>query len=245
MRYPILGILAFWYLSFVQFSFGLTQRQQPLNELGVTLDYSLANWEPPENWSARVPRNWFFSSHITFNGPVSQITDGQLWNLAFKAYSYLDADMSQYKIDAGFKPGAMTILAWGNEIILASSQKGSNSFTYQGKRSKVSIILEECQVTYLQKWKQGTAKEHRTQGKCGEEMSTHLYYLLQPEKNGVDLDAQNGVIGTVGRDPQSGKVVTKNPCGPGSIVSQHVVRVPLSTADANSNRRENGDAIFL
>ncbi|KAF3398635.1 hypothetical protein DPV78_007101 [Talaromyces pinophilus] len=79
--------------------------------------------------------------------------------------------MSQYQVGKRFKPGALTILAWGNEIILASSQKGSNSFTYEGEPSKVLEILQMCQTTYLENYKAGTATGHRTQGKCGEEMS--------------------------------------------------------------------------
>jgi hypothetical protein len=91
--------------------------------------------------------------------------------MAFNAYGYIEADMSQYQVGKRFKPGALTILAWGNEIILASSQKGSNSFTYEGEPSKVLEILQMCQTTYLENYKAGTATGHRTQGKCGEEMS--------------------------------------------------------------------------
>lgn len=170
MRYEILGILISCYLTFIQHAFGFPDEPlQPLNELGVTLDYSLAKWAPPGNWNARqIPRNYLLSSHITFNGPVNQITDAHLWKLAIVAYSYLEPDIVQYEIDTTNTPGALTILAWGNEIILASSQKGYNSYTYQGKESKVSKILEKCQATYLEKVPGGQARRHRTKGKCGE-----------------------------------------------------------------------------
>lgn len=143
--------------------------------------------------------------------------------------------MSQYEINRKkFRPGALTILAWGNEVILASSQKGTNSFTYQGEPSEVSKILEKCQATYLERFEDGTATEHRTQGKCGEEMAAHLYYLLPTTKaNGVKLNAQNAVIGTVGLNQRDGTVVKKPPCGPGSIVSGHIPGACFLIEDAN------------
>lgn len=223
MRYEIFAILVSCYLSFIEHAFGLTGIQQPLNELGLTLDYSLAQWTPDGNRNARSPRNYCFTSHITFNGPVSQITDGQLWKIAFTGYDYIEADMSQYQVGKKFKPGALTILAWGNEIILASSQKGSNSFTYQsGEPNKVLKILQMCQATYLKDYTAGTAREHRTQGKCGEEMAAHMYYRLPTtETSGIDLDAQNAVIGTVWYNAEDDEVITKDPCGPGSLVSHY------------------------
>jgi hypothetical protein len=166
--------------------------------------------------------------------------------MAFNAYGYIEADMSQYQVGKKFKPGALTILAWGNEIILASSQKGSNSFTYEGEPSKVLQILQMCQTTYLRDYSAGTATKHRTEGKCGEEMAAHLYYLLPTTKaSGIDLPAQHAVIGTVGKNPDTGLVEMKDPCGPGSIVSHYLSYLGLSNADANSNRSLNGDAATL
>ncbi|KAF3389738.1 hypothetical protein DPV78_011380 [Talaromyces pinophilus] len=218
MRYEIFAILVSCYLSFIQHALGLTGIQQPLNELGLTLDYSLAHWTPDDNRNPRSPHSYCFTSHITFNGPVSQITVGQMWKIAFTAYDYIEADMSQYQINPNFKPGALTILAWGNEIILASSQKGSNSFTYQSGPNKVLQILQMCQATYLADFPAGSATGHRTQGKCGEEMAAYIYYSLPTTKaSKIDLDVQNAVIGTVGYDVRQGKVVKKDPCGPGSI----------------------------
>lgn len=227
MKYRFLSVLAWCYLSFVLYALDLSSIKQPLNELGVTLDYSLATKFPKERKPSQV-YNYLYSSHITFNGPVSQITDGQLWQLALDAYSFLEADMNQYGISIKKqKPGAMTVIAWGNEIIFASSQKGI-SFTYEGDQTEVSLSLERCQTQYLESQPDGQATRHRTGGKCGEEMAAHLYYLLPATKaSGAKLYAQNAVIGTVVVRGNNGLALKTDPCQGETIVSQNIFAVSV------------------
>ena len=88
------------------------------------------------------------------------------------------------------------MLAFGNEIIMASSQKGKQSFVYDYPESEVKRNLEMCQALWSE-YGPGTASDdggHRTSGKCAEEMAVHLYYM----KYGTTrLRTQNARIGTV------------------------------------------------
>ncbi|KAH8690764.1 hypothetical protein BGW36DRAFT_432552 [Talaromyces proteolyticus] len=185
--------------------------QTPKKQLAITLDYPLAAaW--PKGTTSRDPRNFLWSSHITFNAPVSHITDGQLWQLAFDDYYYIGDDLERYSLDPETKyPLSLKVLAWGNGTILASGQKGDNSFTYAGPRSEVRLSLERCQTTYLKQRKDSTAKEHRRRGKCAEQMAAHLYYLSPTTT--TNLPAQNARIGAVVYDPRTGVVFKARPCG--------------------------------
>lgn len=99
--------------------------------VGAHIDIFLHSYEYAPT-SVPIPRNNQTNRLI----PVTQITDAQLWGLTFDAYSFIDDDLDQYDLNPDYQyPGALSVLAWGNEIILASSQKGSNSFTYEGKKS--------------------------------------------------------------------------------------------------------------
>ena len=90
----------------------------------------------------------------------------------------------------------MSVLAFGNEIIMASSQKGKQSFVYDYPESEVKRNLEMCQALWSE-YGPDTASDdggHRTSGKCAEEMAVHLYYM----KYGTTrLRTQNARMGTV------------------------------------------------
>lgn len=59
----------------------------PKGKLGVTLDLSLALTSPQHTTSDdNALRNWVYSSHLIFNGSISDITDGQLWQIATDAF---------------------------------------------------------------------------------------------------------------------------------------------------------------
>jgi hypothetical protein len=72
------------------------------NSLKITLDYPLAIAWPviakgddigkPDK-KAQAKRMFMFSSHITFPGPVSVISDAQLWQIALDAHAEIAADM--------------------------------------------------------------------------------------------------------------------------------------------------------
>ena len=205
-------------------AYDLRQPLAPLGPLGVTLDWSFTTRFPGGiPLQSKHKRNVIFSSHIVLNGPVSQFRDGQLWQIALDAYDEIQPDMEQYgmRFAQQWAPGAMTILAWDNEIILASSQKGPQSFTYdyQGEdATPVLAQLNECQ-TQLQLLLESESREgeetpvvgiHRTSGKCGEEMAAHLYYLYN---QGRPLRDRHAVVGTVVTAVIGQKPNPKNPCG--------------------------------
>ncbi len=198
-----------------------TPRHDAQGPLGVTLDYSLArSWpqEIPGPGQNPVPRNFVWTSHIVLNGPVSKLTDGQLWRIALGAWNEMHPDMAQYGItrSKNLTPLAMSILAFDNEIILASSQKGKQSFSYAGPETPVSRALNACQL--LSAEKTSVSRPHKNQGKCGEEMAAHIFYLLYP---GQDLASRNAVVGTwVADDHTSTLPVRTDPCGIADNVSQ-------------------------
>lgn len=187
----------------------------PLNPLAVTLDFSFAT-----TWPDQIPapprqnqRHWLWSSHLVFNGPVAQITDGQLWQIAFDAWSEIDPDRLNYDIGLRNLPGAMTVLAFSNELILASSQKGSSAYSYKQLNTPVSLALEMCQMIWRDDGE--IKKEHQHKGKCGEPMSMHLYYLRYPDTH---LSDQGARIGTVVKN-RDGDMVPTDPCGNTARVS--------------------------
>ncbi|RYP45986.1 hypothetical protein DL768_007736 [Monosporascus sp. mg162] len=200
--------------------YDLSKPLKPRGPLGVTLDYSLATaWpEPRDPKDNKVFRNWVWTSHIQFKNPVSEITDRQIWQIARDAWDEVQIDREQYGISDRSKPGAMTVLAWGNEMILASSQKGTSSFTYKYKNTPVLETLELCQIVWREHGPGGgeTDKQHRTEGKCGELMAAHLYYSQDAT---VALAQRNARVATVvekGRE-----VKNEDPCGDPNQVSKN------------------------
>ncbi|CEL03923.1 hypothetical protein ASPCAL05060 [Aspergillus calidoustus] len=192
-------------------AYDLSRPLQAQGPLGVTLDYSLAMLWPegvkPEDTSS--PRHWAFSSHLVFREPVESITDGQLWKIARDAATEMEADLRQYGISAKRMPSAMGILAWDKHIILASSQTGQKSFTYDYKDTPVLQSLRLCQIAWRDEAPSGTDSEHRTQGKCAEQISAHMYYLLGWE---LPLQVQNARVGVWVRNGK-GEWGQRDPCG--------------------------------
>ncbi|PYI01922.1 hypothetical protein BO78DRAFT_326425 [Aspergillus sclerotiicarbonarius CBS 121057] len=191
--------------------YDLSIRQDPKGPLGVRLDYSLATtWPTALDPKRKTTRNWLWSSHLTFNSPVSAIPDAQLWQMAFDAYNEIQDDMDLYKIvQAKNKPNAMTVLAFGNEIILASSQKGSSSFSYQFAGTEVLRTLQICQILWRETGTGGTESRHRRDGKCGEVMAAHLYYTI----HNAALTEQKATVGTVIWNRDENKLEQADPCG--------------------------------
>jgi hypothetical protein len=164
-------------LSCAVLSYDLKVRKSPRGRLGVALDYSLAlEWEGDKKGKKQTKRNWFFSSHITFKKEVSEITDGQLWQIAIDAYKELAPELQQYKIKPDDIPKAMGLIAVGKELILTSSQKGPISFVYDMLYdSPVKEYLALCQAVWVD---DGNKDEyHRRGGKCSEVMAAHLYHI--------------------------------------------------------------------
>ncbi|RYP12543.1 hypothetical protein DL765_007245 [Monosporascus sp. GIB2] len=212
---PLLGIAC----TFGK-GYDITKPLRPKGPLGVALDYSLAtSWpEPRDAKDSSVARNWVWTSHLQFKNPVSAITDRQLWQIARDALDEVHVDMKLYKIGRKHRPSAMSVLAWGNEIILASSQRGRSSFSYGYRGTPVLETLELCQITWREDGPGGgeTDKEHRNEGKCGELMAAHLYYSQDAT---VTLAQRNARIGTVVE--QSDGLKNTDPCGQPENVSKN------------------------
>lgn len=119
----------------------------------------------------------------------------------------MNVDAQQYAIKLSSRPKALATLAWGNELIISSTQKGLGSFTYEyNVNSPVLKDLQLCQ----QVWKDATNedKEHRTRGKCAEPMACHVYYTLNPDAH---LEKQQARIASVVENSQ-GVVEQQDPC---------------------------------
>ncbi|KAL6228838.1 hypothetical protein BDW75DRAFT_246272 [Aspergillus navahoensis] len=123
---------------------------------------------------------------------VNRLSDGQPWKIAQDAYNEIEADAAFYGIaNKRQKPNAMSVLAYPNELILVSSQKGKASFAYGYAKSKVLKSLRLCQIV----WNDIKEKDepHRKGGSCGEVMAAHLYYT----QNDWPLEERNARVATV------------------------------------------------
>jgi hypothetical protein len=73
----------------------------------------------------------------------------------------------------------MTIMAVGNEVYLSSSQRGASSFTYNYAETPLRYWLRICELVWRQRGLPDG--EHWNDGKCGEVMVTHQYYVNHPQ----------------------------------------------------------------
>ncbi|KAK1994045.1 hypothetical protein LX36DRAFT_224470 [Colletotrichum falcatum] len=202
--------------------------------LGIQLDFSLFRSWPPDNngaekggKNAAAKRSIVFSSRLKFKQATDEahISDKQLTSLASDAYKEMEEliEQSKYDIHTNNRPSVMTALAFGDEIILSSSQKGKTSFSYgepdqpdsRPRANKVKQILDLCQQTFMHSVPEADRKEnqHRHGGKCGEQLVAHAFYKTHPELE-ADLSKTNGRVTTVQKDikdPSRG-VVAIDPC---------------------------------
>ena len=101
----------------------------------------------------------------------------------------------------------MSILAWDNEIILASSQKNVSCFIYEHTDSPLLESLQLCQEIWREDAPSHSDKRHRQSGNCGEVFAAQLYY----SSNDTPLDTREARIGTW-VNVEDGWTKT-NPCG--------------------------------
>jgi len=197
-------------------AYDVSTRRNPQGPLGVTLDYSLAiSWPEPQDPNINdVVRNWMFSTHLEFKNDVTEITDEQLWQIARDAVNEMATDRAGYQINAIREPNALAVLAWGKEIILASSQRGAPSFSYNYANSPVLESLRLCQMVWRDNGPGGTDREHRARSMCAEPMAVQLYYASTENP----LQKQHARIGTWVRD-QAGNWGQRDPCGDPTRVS--------------------------
>lgn len=210
--FAIISWLLLLFLSPSACTFDPSHARPPLGPLGVTLDFVFAtNW--PTEAKASGSRNWSWSSHLVFTQPVHDIfTDRELWIIGWHAYQEMRADVVQYGINPKhpkYNPRAMTLLAFGNEIILASSQKGLQSFSYSTPDTPVLIDLNRCAMAWRD---EGNPEqpEHRRGAKCGEEMVCHLYALNNRDQ---ELRTRNPSISTWAAAGSIDNPAPTPPCG--------------------------------
>ena len=212
-------------ISAVLCDYDVSKRLEPEGKLKVRLDYGLAlNW--PEQYAAdrepQPPRTWFFSSHLTFKEPVDDISTGKLWQMAIDAYHEAINEGGRYGISERAQPGAMTVLAWDKQIILASSMKGVRSFSYALQETPVSKTLELCETIWKEADNPKNKWKHKSQAKCGELMAAQIYYSL----GGNALGQQKHRVGTVNLDTVENEPRPAAPCGDPAKVSELTVTRP-------------------
>jgi hypothetical protein len=124
----------------------------------VRLNYTLATRWPQalSNTGKQVRRSFMWSSHLKFSKPVSEISDAQ----------YRERKPTNRYECSRFR---------GNEIILASSEKGQHPFAYEYPESNVRKSLQLCQITW-EVLGGADDNKHQNQSSCGEVMSTQMYY---------------------------------------------------------------------
>ncbi|KAF9738841.1 hypothetical protein PMIN06_012520 [Paraphaeosphaeria minitans] len=140
--------------------------------LGVELDYELAK-AGAEDMIAGKPASkgkmqsrLIFISHLT---GVGRVEDDELAQIAMDGYLEMVQNANLYKINKADFPSVMTAFYYGNEIILASSQKGGTAITYT-RDNAVSRLVEQC-ITPATK---------SNEAKCGEMSAAQLWQRLHP-----------------------------------------------------------------
>lgn len=212
--------LLIWYaLLYGLQAVNLDRPLNPQGPLGITLDYSLVTtWPKPFNPKANDPRAYMWSSRLTFRQDVGGITVGQLWQLALDAYQEMQVDFDQYEIVEKQKnkdmPSAMGVLAWGNQLIFASSQKGP-SYSYGNRGTPVRESLDKCQIVWRDTGPIDPNKPHKSMGRCAETSAAQLYYLA----NTTPLESVGARVGTVVLR-RSGSAEPTDPCGDPARVRQ-------------------------
>lgn len=205
----------------------------------MSLDYQLAKEDKDARRAIYV-----WSTHLMFNGNVQSIRDGQLVKLLWDARGEFVEDAQQYEFAPKRWPGAITILAFGNEIILSSSQKGP-SFTYQYSQTPVRELLAQCSAV----WQQGAAgreeKPHRSQSSCGEIMTAHQYYLTRQNQQQPPLHTQNARTVTIFHNLLTQVTDLIPPCGTNQPVSNLASQVRSKYLSSQQVTRMLGAAMNL
>ncbi|KAJ5561004.1 hypothetical protein N7535_009201 [Penicillium sp. DV-2018c] len=151
-----------------------------------------------------------WSSHLTFEKDVSALEPSDLWQIAYDAYAEMEINRALYKVTGPKStPRAMTVLAVGKEIFLASSMRGGSNFAFVYPKTKVSTILEQCQATFHKNGGTSTTG-HKNQASCGEVMTAQLYYTTEKNKD-TPLQDREARVCTVVRNKEDVPANT-NPC---------------------------------
>lgn len=173
------------------------------SELGFKLDYPLATYgiyEPKPNKKGDLPTikkgatsNYYaFSSHLKFNHAVTGITDGQLVEMLHRAADDMEIAIQRYGLNPKSRPGAITFLAFSNEVFLSSTIKGAG-FTMEFSQTPVKKLLKQCAAFWSTKWPADPDynNQHANSAGCGEIAALHQYFISRPRPHQNDDDAIN------------------------------------------------------
>lgn len=216
-------------LFLFQFTLSIDLRTdiEPTGPLKIRLDYALATKRDKSDVQER--HEYVFTSHLSFKGLVNSnggITDGQLVQMTIDAHKEMPPNFKMYKPkESNFEypggvPTVMTALAFGSEVIFASSQKGDLQFISSVGTSKVWKQLNECKVL----WGEATDRdeEHKHDRHCGEIMALQQYNALYGNRDISSFDGQARMVSIRVRKIQGGKPLgweTHDPCGEDDPVS--------------------------
>jgi hypothetical protein len=142
------------------------------NRVGVQLDQMLAE-APAEATVPRKPtaetnlrKRLVFMAHHQVPGPISEL---HLIKIAMDGYMDMVYSVKQYRINTVDLPGVLTLFHFGNEIIMASSQKGGTALSWT-RNNAVSALVEQCI---------SAPKSH--DAKCGEMSAAQIFQHLHSD----------------------------------------------------------------
>ncbi|CZT03465.1 uncharacterized protein RAG0_10204 [Rhynchosporium agropyri] len=210
----VYGLLALvLLLTLVRAEYDISKELTPLGPLQVRIDYNLVMEGGPAHKN-RIIRTIVYSSHLKFERDVNAFSDGQLVQMAFDAYNEMVEEVKHYGFSGYGKPSVMTVAAIGQEIFLASSQKGRGAFITRYPKSQASKSLAICQITFnngLQAHQ--LTSGHANESKCGEIMAAHSFFRNNPSYE--TIRGLGGRIVSVDELGGSSPLAIKEPCGTG------------------------------
>ncbi|RMJ16025.1 hypothetical protein BHE90_008711 [Fusarium euwallaceae] len=166
---------------------------QVSGNLQVKVDWPLvANKWPNQSPSvSSLSHHWVTTSHI--KSIHTTLSDGQLLQLAIDAYGEMVDAIKAYGASQDVRPSAMTALAFDDEVILASSQKGYGSYSFDLEHTPVYSVLKLCQLAKVTS--ETVGKLGGNQAMCGQVTALQLYHRQYPSRK--DFKGRNARIVTV------------------------------------------------
>ncbi|KAH7114167.1 hypothetical protein B0J13DRAFT_533679 [Dactylonectria estremocensis] len=191
-------------------AYDLSTYHEPKGDLGVQLDrvlaMSSAEYQERGNAAPIKSMYWVVSSFVDFRSGVT-LTDGQIFKIALDAYKEMTPALEQYGAASNkIRGSVMTVLAFEDRVIIASSQKGKSSFSYDFEDTPVFQTLQKC--TELHGGDE--ALGHNNGAGCGEVMSAHMFYRKYGSE--ATLAGKKSRAVTVWFNAKDNVVEWKEPC---------------------------------
>ena len=131
--------------------------------------------------------------------------------MGYDAYEEMVNELGRYGFTKWAKPTVMTVFAIGQEIFLATSQKGQGVFINNFPDSPVLKSLALCQAIFTDST--NLAKPHVHEAKCGEIMAAHSFFRKHPTT--TTMKGLGGRTVTVEMPGEADSLKIKAPCGTG------------------------------